>query len=214
VLKNEKGVTGIANVFNGSTLLSKVRTVATFAASALPVNFLGFNATRQDNTALLTWKVNGEINVNKYVVERSADGNAFTAIGEILASTTSANEKEYHFTDQQILSGNNYYRIVEKDFDGRSTYSIIRVITLSGSGLIVKLSPVPTFNHTVRLEVVTTGNASMTATLVNTLGQQLKAFNIRQGVNSLDLGEFSKGVYYLRVQTGDNNAAIRKIVIE
>ncbi|MBO9561490.1 MAG: M36 family metallopeptidase [Niastella sp.] len=214
LLKNQKGVTGVVNVFSGATLLSGARTVASFAAATLPVNFLTFDAKRHGDGALLRWKVNGEINVSHYVVERSNDGNTFMAIGSVPASPITAYEKEYVFTDQQPLAGNVYYRIAEKDPDGSTTYSLIRLVTFPLNGLLVKVSPVPTYDHRVRLDIATGDNAVVTATLVNPPGQVLKAFRVRQGVNWLSLDNFSKGVYFLKIQTSNNEYAIRKIVIE
>lgn len=213
-LKNEKGAVSVANVFSGATLLSNTRTVSTFASASLPVNFLSFEAKRQSNAVLLHWKVNGEINVGYYVIERSNDGHTFTSIGEVPVSASVAPEKEYVFTDAQPLTGDNYYRIVEKDNDGKATYSVIRMVSFNTSGLYVKVSPVPTYNHRLKLDVVANDNAVMTASLMNTLGQTVKVYSVQQGVNWLNLGSFSKGIYYLRIQCSTNLTEIRKVVIE
>ncbi len=214
LLRNEKGVTSMVNAFSGATLLSRVRTVSTISSATLPVNFLSFDATAQDKTVLLQWKVTAEVNVNKYVVERSEDGVAFIAIGTVAASTAGTLQKDYAFTDKQPLNGINYYRIVEQDIDGRLTYSSVRIVNFRSNGLMVKLSPVPTLNHQVRLEIATAGNTAITAALINTAGQYLKLFTVRPGVNWLNLGNYSKGVYYLQVQTSNGQSEIRKVVIE
>jgi len=213
-LKNEKAAYSVANVFSGTTLLSNMRAVSAFAASALPVNFLDFEAKRQSKTVLLQWTVNGEISVNSYTIEKSADGNTFTSIGTVPASAPGTTEKNYSFTDNQPLAGDNYYRVAEKDIDGKITYSAVRAVAFSGSGLVIKLSPIPSFNHQVKLDVAASGNGVVTASLLNTLGQQLQAFSIRRGVNWLSLDGISKGVYFLRIETGNGQAAIGKLVIE
>lgn len=213
-LKNEKGATSVANVFSGSTLLSGVRTVSAFSAATLPVNFLSFEARAQDNTALLRWKVTAEINVGKYIIERSDNGTVFTPIGTLAVATTNTLEKEYAFTDEHPFAGTNYYRIAEQDVDGRLTYSVVKAVSFSNSGLVVKVSPVPTFNHLLRLDVATTGNASVTATLLNTTGQYLKTFTVRPGTNWLRLDGYSNGVYYLKVQAGNGQVEVRKVLVE
>jgi len=82
-LTNANGASSIGNAFSGATLLSNSNVVSLFAPVALPVNFLSFDAKKLNNTAWLHWKVNGEINVDKYIVQRSVDGVLFTSIGEV-----------------------------------------------------------------------------------------------------------------------------------
>ncbi|MFT3823965.1 MAG: M36 family metallopeptidase [Chitinophagaceae bacterium] len=214
LLKNQKGVTSVANAFTGTTLMSRVRTVSTISSGTLPVNFLGFEAKAQGNTALLQWKVAAEVNVSEYLVQRSEDGITFTTIGTVAASTANTLEKDYAFTDRQPFNGLDYYRITEQDLDGRFTYSPIRSVNFRNNSLAVKLSPVPTLNHQVRLDITTADNTALTATLVNTVGQYLKTFTVWPGVNWLSLGNYRKGVYFLKVQTSNGQSEIRKVVIE
>lgn len=215
VLKNEKGAISIANAFNGATLLSKSKTISNFGPVILPVNFLSFEAKKQDQTASLHWKVNEEVNVSKYVIERSADGSTFTSIGEIAGSLSASGpvEKDYFFTDAQTLEGNNFYRITERDIDGKPTVSPTKLLNFNSRGLVVRLSPVPAYDHMVRLEVQTGTETPISASLINTVGQTIKVFTVKQGINQLDLTNFSRGIYFLKVQTGRDNAGVKKLVI-
>lgn len=212
---NEKATVASAAAYSGSTALGRANIVSAFAPIALPVNFLGFDARKAGSTGLLSWKVSGEVNVGKYIVERSSDGSSFTAIGEVLPSVAASfsASKDYGFTDAAPLDGNNFYRIVEKDIDGRTTISSIRLLTFT-SGVFVKVSPVPTYTHSVQLELQTASDAPVAVYLVNAVGQTLKVFTAKPGVNQLNLSAFARGLYYLKVQTGRDAVEIRKLVIQ
>jgi extracellular elastinolytic metalloproteinase len=215
LLHTESGVVGVASVFSGATQLARSSSFVPFKAGSnpLPVNFLLFEARKQDRSSLLHWVVNGELNVGKYIVERSGNGLDFTAIGEVAAGPAGGGEKDYYFTDNQTVDGKDYYRIEEKDINGNSTYSVIKLIDFEADADI-RLSPVPTFSHTVDLE---TGNGSdlpVAAYLVNTVGQTLKVFSLKPGANRLTLDNFPQGLYMLRIVTGQQKTVIRKLVIQ
>jgi extracellular elastinolytic metalloproteinase len=214
-LTNANGASSIGNAFSGATLLSNSNVVSLFAPVALPVNFLGFDARKLNNTSFLQWRVNGEINVDKYIVQRSGDGVVFAPIGEVPGDPSpSSGEKDYVFTDGQPLQGNDFYRIVERDRDGQLTFSGIKLLSYSSSGMVIHLSPVPTYNHILQLEIETGDDAPVQATLLNTVGQTIRVYAIKQGTNVLDLGSFARGVYFLRIQTSRNNSEVRKVLIQ
>jgi len=212
LLKNESGVASLGIALNGSTILSRTSTVTSLMPGSLPVNFMGFTASKQDHHALLQWQVNSQLDLSSYSVERSSDGYTFSSIGEVAAQDR---QDRYSFTDNAPLEGNNFYRIAGKDLDGKLTYSPIRQLQFDASGLTVKLSPVPTYTHSVQL-TITTGldDEPATASLISPIGQVLKIYTIRQGQNLLDLGSFAQGIYFLKVRTVKNRSEVRKIVIQ
>jgi uncharacterized repeat protein (TIGR01451 family) len=214
LLQNQKGIVNKANVYNGAALLSKSNTFSLFAVSALPVSFLGFEAQKANRSARLHWTVSQEINADKYVIERSADGNSFSPIGEVAVSSLAATVKDYYFTDDATMPGVNYYRIVEKDLDGKSVLSTIKQLRFTNADLNIRLMPVPTYNQLVQLNISGGTASSYKATLLNTVGQLLKVYTVKAGNNLLDLRGVAAGVYYLKVQTSDGQSELRKIVIE
>jgi len=216
LLKNEKGAISTANAFSGAILLSGSTNVSLLAPGALPVNFLLFEVKKQGMAASLHWQVNGEMDVNKYIVQRSGDGTHFAPIGEVAANTgaTSAAINDYTFFDAQPLDGNNYYRVVEQDLDGKPTYSSIRLLQWNTSGWNIRLYPVPTYDHQVNIELEMENNATVIATLTNTVGQTTNSYELKRGLNRLTLGQLPKGLYFLRIQTPDRPVEIRKVVID
>lgn len=93
----------------------------------LPVNILIFHAEKSNNSSLLKWIVENEINVSRYEIERSLDGRDFLTIGSVEA-TGLPNRQTYTFYDHQPNNGINYYRLKNVDADGSFQYSNIAVL--------------------------------------------------------------------------------------
>lgn len=106
----------------------------------VPVNMRAFTATRNGSMNELRWEISSEINVTKYIIERSERGNGgFSSIGTVMATGSSA----YNFTDMQPIRGMNFYRLRALDMDGRETISEIRSVKNEGRNqLIVYPNPV------------------------------------------------------------------------
>ena len=212
LLKNESGIVSLGTALSGSTVLSRNSNVMGLGPGALPVNFLGFTASRIDHQSLLQWQVNSQLDLSSYILERSGDARVFTAIGEVVAQSSQDN---YQFIDAAPLEGNNFYRIVGKDLDGKLTYSQVKEVRFDASGLTIAQSPVPTYTHSVQLTISTAADDEpVAACLISPIGQVLKMYTIRQGQNLLELGGFAQGVYFLKVSTRKNKSEIRKMVIQ
>ena len=99
--------------------------------STLPVTLSDFRAIKQNNAASLQWFTNMEQNSQSFIIERSADGKNFTAIGSVRAAGNSNSRKAYSYDDAAPLKGNNYYRLKQVDLDGKSAYSEIRTLNFA-----------------------------------------------------------------------------------
>jgi hypothetical protein len=107
------------------------------AGVTLPINWLGFDAVKQGNDALLNWKVSGEENNHHYELQRSLNGTDFTTIGTVNKTGTGNGVKNYQYTDAGITGLGAtviYYRLKQVDVDGRNTISPTRFIRLNMRG--------------------------------------------------------------------------------
>ncbi len=125
-------------------------------ASTLPVRFLSFSArSGKNNSVLLNWVTEVEVNNKHFEVQRSVDGKEFNTVGIIL-SIEGSGYKSYQFTDKlpSGVSGKVYYRIKQIDLDNQYSLSKIIPVALSEGGtLFVKMSPNPVVNDlTITLE--------------------------------------------------------------
>jgi hypothetical protein len=108
--------------------------------SVVPVNFLGFTATRNNNSALLNWQVANEgTNTDRYEIEISGNGIEFEKTATLPALNNGRQGNNYSFTKENISAVRNsgviYFRIKQIDIDGTFVYSPIRSVRL--------LSPIP-----------------------------------------------------------------------
>ena len=88
-------------------------------ALTLPVTFVDISAEKLEKDVKVKWKVANELNMNRYVVERSLDGTHFNSIGEKRAINASV----YDWLDNQVYNGNNFYRIRGEEIGGSFKYS-------------------------------------------------------------------------------------------
>ena len=141
----------------------------------LPVGLISFEAIKQAKKVLLQWITENESNADKYIVERSADGVNFSAIGSVTAFN-SINKNNYNFTDLQPLPGLNFYRLKMLDKDATYLYSDIRKINFNNAGDDITIYPNPVVNS--KIFIASSGNAN-TAVLFDVTGKTVRTFKLQ-----------------------------------
>lgn len=93
----------------------------------LPITLRSFHgAWRQNGRVLaLTWLTASEKNNATFIVERSADGAAFTRLREVNGAGNSTSLRSYSITDDAPLAQLAYYRLKQVDYDGTTAISAI-----------------------------------------------------------------------------------------
>ncbi len=102
----------------------------------LPVTYKSFEATKENRTAVLNWATASEQNNLGFNIERSTDGRQFTSIGWVATKAEQGNSTtslSYRFIDKNPFPGKNYYRLQQKDVDGKFNYSIIRSVDFNNA---------------------------------------------------------------------------------
>jgi hypothetical protein len=101
-----------------------------FLGVLLPVKLVSFTAVLNNTTTDLQWKTASEINVSRFVIEKSTDGKNFKDAGIVQANGNSTQEISYSFKD--IISEKTnvliYYRLRSIDIDGKYEYSAVKII--------------------------------------------------------------------------------------
>lgn len=199
------------NTGNGTSsqnlIFDDFSTNGTLSQSPLPVNFIGFEAKRLSNVTVLTWKVAGEENVARYEVERSGDGRSFVAISSI----THVGRDTYVYTD---IASNSpvYYRIKNVDEDGKFKYSTIVRIANGRSEIVIKAFPQPVQNSLTLQYPNVTGKALISISTAD--GKIVRSITPSAGSmqSSVDMSGLQKGLYIVRLNTGDGNIQTIKVV--
>src|SRR5690606_37567554 len=119
--------------WNGVTNFSPFSLASTTALqNPLHVKFSNIKAYEKQAGIQLDWTSYQEVNVDNYVVERSADGVNFSMIGTV-AALNSSNDTHYGYFDASPLAGTSFYRIRNVDLDGNSGFSNIVRVSLDKS---------------------------------------------------------------------------------
>lgn len=92
-------------------------------ANPSPVSLISFDATREAQTAVLSWATAEEINSDRFEIEHSLNGKSWRMIGKVAAGGNSKNTQRYSFTDVNPANGANLYRLRMIDRDGTFDYS-------------------------------------------------------------------------------------------
>jgi hypothetical protein len=175
----------------------------------LPLNLMSFEAVKQNKKTLLQWSTGNELNIAKYIIERSADGTAYSPIGEVTALNTQGTNT-YNFTDAQPLSGLNFYRLKLMDRDGTFKYSPTRKIDFLVTTDDITIYPNPVTN--AKITIASSGNCTGEF-IYDAAGKLVKNYSLRGRNITLDLSGIAKGVYQLKIVT-ENTLQTKKILIQ
>ncbi|MEM6630319.1 MAG: T9SS type A sorting domain-containing protein [Bacteroidota bacterium] len=163
------------------------------AASALPVDLLEFKGELSSEGFLLKWITSQEENNFGFFVQRAEEDFNWEDIGFLSGQGTTTEQISYQFLDPSPLSGNNYYRLKQVDFNGEYSYSSIVALQQDPFALPYLAFPNP-FNSQL-----TFVNPIGTYTLYDARGkicyQQIEGSSVQQ-INTESL---PKGVYLLQV---------------
>jgi|GEM_PF-2594335 len=94
--------------------------------SPLPIEWLAFSATPLEETVALTWISASESNNKGFEVQHSLNATQWEVLGFVEGQGNSASPTTYTFTHESPITGANYYRLRQVDFDGQFSYSNIR----------------------------------------------------------------------------------------
>ncbi len=169
----------------------------------LPVELISFSGSLDNNSILLNWKTATETNNRMFSVEKLNDANQFETIGNVAGNGNSVLVNEYDFIDRNPISGNNYYRLKQIDFDGK--YEFSNTININNINPIIELIAYPNPSiKDVRVVVNNPSKEKMLISLTNNLGLTIwKSDLIISNSNWIkDFQLDQNGIYTVSVQIG------------
>jgi hypothetical protein len=204
--------------FNGKNGIIEGARIVTFNAPAcanaqLPVTLLSFDGKPIGDQVQISWSTTSEQNASFFDVQRSANLSEFLTIGSIKAKGTTDQRQYYGFLDAAPLSGNNYYRLMQVDFDGATTVSKPIAVVMDNSTPSFALLGNPAQGQSLRVAPRNLTNASYRLTTLAgrevSLSQQLQA----DGTLLLTPAQpLSAGQYLLRAELGSARL-VQKVII-
>jgi hypothetical protein len=154
--------TGSYSVSSGSTQsgCALLSSAGITTCVVLPVLLSDFTALSGSSEVDLSWDAMQETNFDHFDVQRSADGEQWTTIGNVEAKEADDRNSAYNYADHAPLQGTSYYRLQMVDLDGqRSCSKIITVQGPSSRDTGVSIFPNPVTNLTFNLKLPSTGQA-------------------------------------------------------
>lgn len=184
------------------------------STAVLPVSLISFSAQPSVNDAMLLWKSASEVNHAYYEVQYSIDGRNFSVAGQRNA-LVGTGEKNYSLThiNAASVAAKLFYRLKMVASNGTVTYSNIVLVRFNGKGqLITDLYPNPT-KGIVNIVVSGLTNQSITLHISDMSGRTLATKQLTvNSSNTIDISNYSKGIYILEAQLPDGKKQQFKLV--
>lgn len=178
----------------------------------LPVYLSSVTAQNRGCSVFINWKAESAESFSNFVVERSGDGNHFSAIATVYYDV---NRFAYSFNDVMPGNGNWKYRLKLVDIDGRFTYSSVlmaKVNCVEQAGLSIFPNPVDNIVY------IKSSKAISKIMLVSITGQTISQYVPSQnqpGIYSIPLrGKIAQGLYILQVTATDGTVQNSKLIKE
>jgi|GEM_PF-519948 len=192
---------------NQSTAFGPFTLSSTTTDNPLPVTLLDFNALYDGKDVQLTWTTAHEVNNDYFTVQRSDNGYIFEDLFEIDGAGTSHKTLDYFTIDKNPLPGISYYRLMQTDFNGKSSHSKIVAVEINpGKFDILSIKHLGEGNG---METVVTfpGRGTAQIAVSDMLGRIVynDPVRVEPGPNLFNFGArgLNQGVYFIQVFFND-----------
>lgn len=186
----------------------------------LPLKLLEFTVREQDCNASLNWTTTNEVNMDRFDIEGSDNGNSYHKVGEV-KSKNGGNTNFYTFKASQTVNS-AFYRLKMISADSSFTYSEVAHLQTNCKTSVdfVKVYPNPVTDGYVYVSFATQITGAAKLVLTDAVGRQvkLKDINITTGNNTikLELNQVPKGFYFVQIIAAGNRPVFvaQKIIVE
>ena len=166
----------------------------------MPIELLYFEGKEGPHyTNVLKWQTASETNNQHFVIEQAFDGIDFKEIGRVEGAGTSTSRNSYEFIHDAPAMGNNYYRLVQVDFDGSIAESKTIVISTEKELTNIQIFPSPARNS---ISLLTKKDLpSCQYRVLSITGQVLLMNTIEAGDSrcEIDVSTLQSGIYSLQL---------------
>jgi hypothetical protein len=184
---------------------------------ALPVTWLDFSGTIQNDDVLLKWTVAQQRDADKFIIQRKyADETSFNDIGEIRASANSNATIQYQFRDPSVRKVPLIlYRLKQVDRGGQINYSKTISIKFQPSVVAFIEQVYPTVGNgifNIRVSGMS-GIDKMNIRLTDAAGRVVfnQPFNYQN--QQINPGRLAAGIYLLEISTKTGLLYEQKLLI-
>jgi hypothetical protein len=188
------------------------------ADSPLPVELSSMNISCQSEKEVqLNWTTASENNNNYFEVQRSRNSINWETAGFVNSTGNSSLQTHYVFTDQQALSGESYYRLLQVDYDGTETVLGPWVANCDGE-FGVNVYPNPSNgNFTVSIfsdEISSNANLMIQDISGKIISVQDLSINLGNNAILIKQNDLAKGTYFIVLNLNNKEIKPVKIVVQ
>ena len=186
----------------------------------LPVSFTGIRAKREDKKIKVEWDVSGEIAINKYEIEKSADGIHFSKISTQTPIGNDGRNYNYYYYDASPFNGFNFYRIHSVGNSGDEKFTSIVKVWYENQKPQFIVSPNPVFDNIIHVTFINQPSGVYTLNFYNAAGQLMitktlthsVSTNFNYEIKSLQI--LAAGNYTLKINTTKKLLQSIKILVK
>jgi hypothetical protein len=168
---------------------------------ALPIKWLSVDGWLQGDKVAITWSAGEEKDCREYVIERSGDGRIFSPTGTVSRFEDAAAAHSYSFSDRQPLEGSSYYRIMQRDISGKTSYSPVISIRKGATAAEIRINnPV---SNTLTIKRLGEEAEAIELSVFNTTGVEVMHIaSSNEVIQQVDVSGLPPGMYLLHQKTG------------
>lgn len=173
-----------------------------YKQQVLPIELLSFTGKAEENSILLNWTTATEINNEKFILEKSKDGFNFSELTQLPGSGNSLEAINYQYRDNSPYSGINYYKLLQKDLDGKLNFSGITAINYLQKRSGIKIFPNP--DNTGEVNIILSDNYSISDIFISSPASKKTNLFIKgtEGIIKLN-HNLPAGVYIISIVTNE-----------
>ncbi len=121
--------------------------------SPLPIELLSFDAKQNLSRVDLRWSTASEKNNDYFTIEKTKDGYSFETVGIIDGTGNSSSLIDYATIDNSPYNGQSYYRLKQTDFDGKFSYSNLRMVDFMAAEVTFDIFPNPSDGSSINVSL-------------------------------------------------------------
>jgi hypothetical protein len=172
----------------------------------LAIDLKAINATNVEAKNRIDWSTGTEQKGDRFVVERSANGISYSAIGEVAAKGSAG---AYSFWDESPFAGINYYRLRLVEVSEKFSYSsVVTAAVKMTQGFAVDAYPNPAGESvTVRTYGERSGEGVITITDLS--GRVIFTSIAMNDKTTINIHGLAKGMYLIRFEDNSHSKTIK-----
>ena len=172
-----------------------------------------FEGKLDNRKAVLQWVVNNENLKDYYEIEKADETHDFQQLTVVNGNSTDV-LRTFSYTDENLVDGDNYYRLKSIAADGSVKTSEVVKLRYSQPENYT-LSPNPA-SDVLDIDLSDIQGKAVELTLVSTLGKIIRSEKIEsvdKTHHKMSLENIGNGQYFIKIQAADKRMVIKKLVV-